>query len=114
MAPVMRMIDGRSLVNEDPTIVFSVKELISRLDGKLDMLMSALTSKADKTELDALAERVVKVEDAIQAMNAVREALVRARGDHVNTTRWRITALIAGGAALVALAAFVTTLVLRG
>jgi hypothetical protein len=113
MAPVMCMIDGRSLVSDEPGIVFSVKELIGRLDGKLDMMMKVLTAKADRDDVAALERRVGKVEDTVQAMNTAQEALTRARGDQINTTRWRLGAIVSIVVACTAIAAVIITLVLH-
>lgn len=50
---------------DEPAIVFSVKELISRLDGKLDAIMSVLVNKADRADVTALERRVDAVENKI-------------------------------------------------
>ena len=42
---------------DEPAIVYSVKELISRLDGKLDAMMNLMTNKADRADVTALEKR---------------------------------------------------------
>lgn len=61
---------------EEPAIVFSVKELIGRLDGKLDMMMNVLTNKADRSDVNNLEQRVGRVEEKVNEMG-------KATGEHL-------------------------------
>jgi ferric-dicitrate binding protein FerR (iron transport regulator) len=56
-------------VTDDPGVVFSVKELIGRLDGKLDMVLNVLTNKADRADVNALDRRMGDVEDKVNAIS---------------------------------------------
>jgi hypothetical protein len=107
------VVNRGSLVTEEPGIVFSVKELISRLDGKLDMMMNVLTNKADRSDLAAIDHRVGRVEDDVAALNTAAKAKNEAHQEHVNTHRWRLTAVISAIATVLMLAGLVITLVVK-
>ena len=46
----------------DQNVSYTVKELIARLEGKIDAVLAALASKADRAELHALEQRVSETE----------------------------------------------------
>lgn len=91
MAPVMHMTNGRSLVAEEPGIVFSVKELISRLDGKLDMMMNVLTNKADRADVTALEHRVGSIEAKVETIATQRETESKVNENNTQRSRFNIT-----------------------
>ena len=100
---------------EDPTIVFSVKELISRLDGKLDMMMKVLTDKADRTDVNDLERRVGAVEVQVNDLVTSRKNEAKAQKDGTNRSRFAITVMLTAIGLLIAFAAVVVTiLVSRG
>jgi hypothetical protein len=111
---VVAVTEERSALAEDPGVVFSVKELIGRLDGKLDMIMQALANKADRSDVNALGERVGKLEGKVDGMHerevqreAAQEAENKAEQSHREDHRYRIGAWTAAGLLLAAVATIV-------
>jgi hypothetical protein len=104
---------GRSCVSEEPGIVFSVKELIGRLDGKLDTITNILTSKADRSDVIALEHRVGQVEDKVNVMHQAAETRQINEMDHTVTKRWVVTTWISIGVALIAIAGIVVEAVIK-
>lgn len=49
-------------LEENGTVRFTVKELLARMDGKLDQISGDLTHKADEQDLTVLRQRVEKLE----------------------------------------------------
>lgn len=115
------MPEARLLVgNEEPGVVFSVKELIGRLDGKIDVVLQTLTGKADRTDLAILGDRVGRVENSVAELHererereATRLAAKKAREDadaaqvqektdHREARRWVVGTIVATAAALAA------------
>lgn len=111
----------RCLVTDsDPGVVFSVKELIGRLEGKLDAFIAIIDKKAGKEDvdvvhrrvdatnqrMDATNQRISVVEDVTKAIQtlisaqatatAERDAAVeRVRETSTNGNRFVITTIIA-------------------
>lgn len=111
MAPVMPMAEyGRSLVAEEPAIVFSVKELISRLDGKLDLMMNVLTGKADRADVNNLEHRVGAVEIKVNNLTTERETEGKVEERNTTSNRFLITILGTAAALLVATISVIVTL----
>lgn len=94
MAPVMFMTNRESLVSEEPGIVFSVKELISRLDGKLDMMMNVLTNKADRSDVAALEHRVGNVEAKVENIATQRRTEAEVTENNTQRSRFNVTVTI--------------------
>jgi hypothetical protein len=67
------------------SVTFTVKELLARVDGKIDSLLIAVAQKADKHDLERLVERVVKL-----------EAEDRARSELSTFQRWLIGTVVVG------------------
>lgn len=119
-------------MSEDPGVVFSVKELIGRLDGKLettgtmlasklDALGVSLAGKADRADLSQLGDRVSRVESAVSDLHQrelEREAARTARKQtenevetkHTDNHRFVITLTVAIISALAAIALAVTAI----
>jgi hypothetical protein len=115
MAPVMPMAEyGRSLVAEEPAIVFSVKELISRLDGKLDLMMNVLTGKADRADVNNLEHRVGAVELKVSNLTTEKETEGKAEEKNVTSNRFLVTVLGTLLALLIAAISVVVTLLIKG
>lgn len=98
---------------EDPMIVFSVKELISRLDGKLDMMMKVLTDKADRADVNTLEHRVAAVETTVNKLETAYHAEEKADEDGTNRSRFLVTALLSVIGLLIAFAAVVVTILVN-
>ncbi len=101
---------GGSLVSEEPAIVFSVKELIGRLDGKLDLMMKILTDKADRADVTALDHRVGLVEEKVSSITLTEKQRREIEQGKGPKRRWVITTLIAASVALAAIIGLVITI----
>ena len=92
---------------DDVSVSYTVKELVARVDGKIDGLFLLLGSKADKDELDKLAAAVAtkadeeKVERLASQVEHVQLRDARASG--VSDWVWRVVVSAPGLAALFAL-----------
>lgn len=93
-------------MSEDPGVVFSVKELIGRLDGKLDttasmlankldVLGTSLASKADRSDLTVLGDRVTRVENAMNAISQRQQTENQVETKHQDNHRFAITVAVA-------------------
>lgn len=104
--------------SEEPGVVFTVKELIGRLDGKIDVVLQTLTNKADRTDLAILGDRVGRVESSVaelherervreearvaakKAREETEKVQVEEKTQQRDTRRWVVGTLIASAAAL--------------
>lgn len=102
---------------DEPNIVFSVKELIGRLDGKLDTITNILTSKADRSDVTALEHRVGTMEEKVNRLhdqtNADREESQKVSRDKTSRRRWVVTTVISIVVALVAIAGVIVEAVIK-
>lgn len=55
---------------------FTVKEMILRLDGKLDGVLVALNSKAERSDVKDLDVRISRLSDRLSSLEATRTANV--------------------------------------
>lgn len=62
---------------EEPTVTYTVREMLSRMDGKLDIIAAQLAGKASQAEVEALTERLGKVERAAEVDRVVATKLKR-------------------------------------
>ena len=62
-------------VSYEPTISYSVKDILSRVEGKLDAALIAVATKAEHADLAKLADRVRELE--------------RSEAGRTKATRWR-------------------------
>lgn len=63
-------------MSDDGIVAYTVKELVARLDAKLDTIILTLAAKADKVDVDTLAGRVTAVEN-MQAQSRGSSTFVR-------------------------------------
>lgn len=75
---------------EEPAIVYSVKELISRLDGKLDAIMSVLVNKADRADVTALERRMDTTEGDVSGLKDREKRREAEKNDRTLSKRWVI------------------------
>jgi len=75
---------------EEPAIVYSVKELISRLDGKLDAMMNLLTNKADRADVTALERRQDATEADVSGLKIREKERQERRDNYTLSKRWII------------------------
>lgn len=66
---------------DQPSVSYSVKELVARVDAKLDAYSLVLQTKADRTEVAGLHDRVSKLEASEITRGGVR-------------SNWRIIAAV--------------------
>ena len=77
---------------DDGTVTYSVKELIEKLDRKLDTFLSMLHSKADASEVQELKARVDGVERTVTTLTE-REAVQEKHEERVTQRRrWVVDA----------------------
>ena len=90
----------------DPSITYTVKDLLARMDGKLDALDLKLDTKADAKELAQLRVEVAQKADradirslrddvdALKKAQAERDSADRQREKQINGRRWLISAVL--------------------
>jgi hypothetical protein len=77
-------------MSTEPNVTYSVKEMLAKLEGKVDSVLIAVSQKVDRAEFDSLTGRVTKIELRGAKENGGREWF------------WRAVAAIPGLAALAA------------
>lgn len=58
--------------DEPQTVAYTVKELLARIDSKIDLLASALDQKASQTSVDHLDKRLSVLELDVQNLKTSR------------------------------------------
>jgi hypothetical protein len=91
--------------DEEPTISYGLKDVLARLEHKLDQVFAALTLKADRAEVTQLDHRVGQAEGRLTALEQERETAERHYRERVDHRRWLIPTLAALLSALATLAA---------
>lgn len=56
-------------MSNEPEITYSVRELIERLDRKIDQFIVLMNSKADRAEVALVEERLTDVESQVRALS---------------------------------------------
>lgn len=74
-------------MDDEPVISYSVKDILSRVEGKLDAALIAIATKADHSEMVKLAERVAHLE----LIEEHREAAAKW---HTEWKRWLIPTIL--------------------
>jgi hypothetical protein len=90
------------VADDESTVSYTVKELIERLERKIDQFLTLLHNKADRRDLAVLEQRVDTVERHVSALNQ-REA---AQEKRTEWKRWlipTIATLVLAGATVVSL-----------
>ena len=75
---------------EEPTIVYSVKELIGRLDAKVDTILNVLTSKADRSDVAALEHTVNDVKEKVSGLETRERERDGQQASRTLSKRWVI------------------------
>jgi len=78
----------------EPQISYSVKEILTRIESKMDDFVKALAFKADTSSVENLGQRVTHTEDrltAIEERNKARDETSKWRSEW---RRWLIPALM--------------------
>ena len=76
-----------SEADPDVHVQFTVKELLSRIDGKIDILTGLIHEKADKADLNRLDGRVAKIERESATSDALRQNTEKITAQGVATKR---------------------------
>lgn len=72
---------------EEPVISYSIKDILARVEGKLDAALIAVATKAEHADLLALDERVRQLEQAAETKAAFSKWLTEWK-------RWLIPTLL--------------------
>ena len=78
----------------DEGIGYTLKEVIEKLDRKMDVMFSVLASKADRAELSALDHRVNSVENELREKRAAKTAVTEVRKESKEHWRWLLPVLV--------------------
>lgn len=77
-------------MSTEPNVTYSVKEMLAKLEGKVDSVLIAVSQKVDRGEFDALKNEVDKLKLKDAGDSGGRAWL------------WRVAAALPGAAALAA------------
>lgn len=91
-------------------VTYTVKELLAKIEGKLDGVIITIGQKADKHDVDSLDERVKALEAGLSGFDEARRTAARVaetlaakqKDEQTFWDRWRNKAAWAGGLVLVA------------
>ncbi len=81
-------------MSEGPDVGYTLKEVIEKLDRKIDAIFTVLSLKADRQDVAALDHRVDSLERRVENEQAARNAtrnVVRERQEH---WRWLVPLLV--------------------
>ena len=68
--------NGNGGESQDSRISYTIRELLQRMDGKLDGVISRLDAKAERSEVELLRTRVAEIQTARQAERDYGTALL--------------------------------------
>jgi hypothetical protein len=95
-------------MENEPVISYSIKEIVDRLerklDSKFDAILSVISGKASAADMARVIETQTHHGDAIGELQHWRESLKERTGWRTEWRRWLTTTIL--GAALVAVSAF--------
>lgn len=94
-------------MTEEPGIVFSVKELIGRLDGKLDTITNILTTKADRADFIVMDHRMSQMEITVKQLSEHEQTRLDNTNETLKKKHYIIATVIASVAAMSGVAAAV-------
>lgn len=75
-------------LGDNGRITFTVKELLAKLDAKLDLIVAQLDSKAERHDLDSLEVRVLKLEGSAATEAQLREYRTAQERERKRDRRW--------------------------
>jgi len=75
---------------EEPMISYSARELFSRLDGKVDMILSVLTNKADRSDVAELERRQDATEGKVTGLETRETEREKHRESYRLSKQWAI------------------------
>lgn len=81
--------------NASGTISYSIKELLDGIKSSIDKVYGKLDTKADRSEVVDLAQRVNHESKRVDALETTRSVERRSANDNREWTRWLVPSLIA-------------------
>jgi hypothetical protein len=75
---------------ENGRITFTVKELLGKLDAKLDLIVAQLAEKADAHDLEDLEKRVASLEGSAATAQEVDKQRVKLQNERKRDRRWAL------------------------
>ncbi len=82
--------------DSEPVIAYSIRELLKRMDEKLDGIVNAMVTKVDRAEFARLQEDVREHQLRLAALEADKQSAKAAR----DTRRWMIGTIMAAVTAI--------------
>ncbi len=81
------------LTPDDPVVRYTVREMLARIDGKIDSLTTSVALKADKADLDRMEQRLDGHDGRLTAIETWRHdkevaASVYSERDQRNRAKW--------------------------
>jgi hypothetical protein len=73
---------------ENGRITFTVKELLAKVDAKLDLIMAQLDAKANSHDLESLEARVIVLEGSAATEAQLKDARDKQARERKNDRRW--------------------------
>jgi hypothetical protein len=92
---------------ENGRITYTVKELLGKLDAKLDLIVAQLADKADAHEVEDLERRVGVLEGSAATEAEVERQRVKLQNERKRDRRWMLGLLIPTLVAVLGLSASV-------
>jgi len=78
-----------------PDVGYTLKEVIEKLDRKIDAMFTVLNLKADRADLTALDHRVDTLERRVESDQTARNATRSAQRERQEHWRWLLPLLVA-------------------
>jgi len=78
----------------EPQISYSVKEILKRIEDKVDDLIRGLAFKADTSHVESLNQRVDRAEDRITAIEHRNQSRDEHERGHAEWKRWLIPTVL--------------------
>lgn len=79
--------------DDDPTVSYSVKELIERLERKVDQFLVILSTKADRSDFELEQEKRTELESRVTDIERRLDNDEKHEHDRLEYRRWLIPAL---------------------
>lgn len=78
------------MADDDPVIAYSVRELLTKMDGKLDAIGTQLGSKADTTHVDQLAASVGDLNGRVTSIEEDRKRQAATATSRLANRQWLV------------------------
>lgn len=87
----------------DPVIAFSVRDLLTKMDGKLDTINSQLGTKADLIRVDQLAHSIGDLQSRMSTLEGDHKRDLQTASNKLANRQWFIPTALTGFMVLVGL-----------